>query len=810
MEILGERPVWSMTGSEMLSSLDAAFAEIARLETFALHLMAGLETTGYAQELGAGTTARLLTFRYRIDPTKARRDVHLAKSLPKYPAVAAALPNPHHTAADPADEDETGETGENGAGADGAGADDAGDDGAGADGACVGVLLHPGQAEAIVAALDKVPATVPVDDLRVAEREMVELGRTHGPLDLRKAGVLVRNRLDTDGPEPKEQKAYDRESLTLKNTDQGVDFRGYLANENAELLRALIHAHAKPHKTIDGALDPRPRSKRQADALTTLLTAANNPTATATATTRSGTAAPGTRGAPGTAATDATGASGGHRHRTTTTRADTTDPAGTAAGAGPAGTPDTGAANDDLADTLPGISTDTDPAAAGTTSSAAAAAAGPSTAGGTTGASTGTGGGTAGAGRASGFIPGHGPKAHITVTIDFNDLKAATADKLGHLIYGDALSAATIRRLACDAQILPVVLGSDSQPLDVGTTIRLATGPIRNALITRDKGCVCCGAPPIYCDAHHVVHWIDGGATKLTNLALLCKRCHRDLHAGHWTIRITHGIVHVARPGWATPDPIPHGRYRPPTTTNSGPPTAGSTTGSSTTRGTAGATIPGGTGGGSARVWPRETDPPWITPEDAARLNPWGDAPDERPSRRPARPPAADFNPWGDAPDEQPTRTQPRPPADDFNPWGDAPDEQPTRTQPRPPADDFNPWGDAPDEQPTRTQPRPPAADVNPWGDAPDERPSRRQKVPPGGDFEPWGDRCGDGAAGVAQQSAVAGIDPWDDACDEQPSRTQTPPPAGGLDPWADSTEPHGTTTAAATITAATASSTAA
>ncbi len=128
MEILGERPVWSMSGSEMLSSLDAAFAEIARLETFALHLMAGLETTGYAQELGAGTTARLLTFRYRIDPTKARRDVHLATTLPKYPAVAAALPNPdpHHTAADSADEDGTAENS--------ADADDAGD-GAGVDGA---------------------------------------------------------------------------------------------------------------------------------------------------------------------------------------------------------------------------------------------------------------------------------------------------------------------------------------------------------------------------------------------------------------------------------------------------------------------------------------------------------------------------------------------------------------------------------------------------------------------------------------------------------------------------------------------------
>ena len=60
----------------------------------ALQLIAGIDTTGYAHELGAGTTARLLTFRYRIDATKARRDVYLATALGKYPAVAAALPTP--------------------------------------------------------------------------------------------------------------------------------------------------------------------------------------------------------------------------------------------------------------------------------------------------------------------------------------------------------------------------------------------------------------------------------------------------------------------------------------------------------------------------------------------------------------------------------------------------------------------------------------------------------------------------------------------------------------------------------------------
>jgi hypothetical protein len=143
--------------------------------------------------------------------------------------------------------------------------------------------------------------------------------------------------------------------------------------------------------------------------------------------------------------------------------------------------------------------------------------------------------------------------------------------------------------------VIPIVLGSKSQPLDVGTTVRLVTGPMRQALNARDRGCVACGAKPIHCEAHHIVSWIDGGTTKITNLVLLCKRCHIDLHLGHWTIQIIDEVVHVSRPDWAIPDPVPRNKYSPPNTTPTSP----------------------------TRIWPRDIDPPWITPEEAARLNPW-------------------------------------------------------------------------------------------------------------------------------------------------------------------------------------------
>ncbi|HEY8652662.1 MAG TPA: DUF222 domain-containing protein, partial [Dermatophilaceae bacterium] len=86
------------------------------------------------------------------------------------------------------------------------------------------------------------------------------------------------------------------------------------------------------------------------------------------------------------------------------------------------------------------------------------------------------------------------------------------------------LSPQSVRKLACDANIIPMVLGSQGQPLDVGRTKRLVTPAMLAALWARDRGCTFpgCGRPPQWADAHHVKHWIDGGTTCLLNLALLC------------------------------------------------------------------------------------------------------------------------------------------------------------------------------------------------------------------------------------------------------------------------------------------------
>ncbi|TDO57968.1 uncharacterized protein DUF222, partial [Kribbella sp. VKM Ac-2571] len=461
-----DKPAELMSDAELARALDQADADLALLETRRLRLVAAMDSSGYAERVGARDMVQYLEFRYRLDRSRAFRDVRLARALPKYPAVTAALPDP-----------------------------DVPDDGSVPE-----VLLRPAQAEAIVTALEKVPTTVPVADVEFAEQELVRLARHLSPTDLRKAAEQSRDILDTDGPEPEEHKTAARETLTLKTADRGVKFTGYLANENAELLRTMITAGARPHKTLDGERDPRSREKRQADAPTTTLTLAATaldagiPSPTMSRPTMPHRTAPGTTTA-GKTDTATSSASDPDTSAAETPNEPTSEP-----------TNDPGNAADNAADN--GADNVADRGAV-------------------------AGQACDGVGGSRGYVvdtvPGFGAKANITVTIDFQDLKAATADAIGHTVYSNGLSAATIRRLACDAKVIPIVLGSNSEPLDVGRCERLVTRAMRRALNTRDRGCVICGAPPVMCDAHHLISWIDGGETKTSNLALV-----RLSHESSW------------------------------------------------------------------------------------------------------------------------------------------------------------------------------------------------------------------------------------------------------------------------------------
>jgi hypothetical protein len=141
-----------------------------------------------------------------------------------------------------------------------------------------------------------------------------------------------------------------------------------------------------------------------------------------------------------------------------------------------------------------------------------------------------------------------GERPHLTITPPWAMLK----DRVG-LVRGYenmVLSPEAARRLACDCDITPIVLGADDEPLNAGRTERLVTKTIRKALIARDKGCAMkgCTRPARWTRAHHVISWVDGGETSLDNCVLLCDRHHRQIHHGDWQVRIVDGIPEFIPP----------------------------------------------------------------------------------------------------------------------------------------------------------------------------------------------------------------------------------------------------------------------
>ena len=142
--------------------------------------------------------------------------------------------------------------------------------------------------------------------------------------------------------------------------------------------------------------------------------------------------------------------------------------------------------------------------------------------------------------------------AQVVITMDYERLREQTGH--GMTLDGKPVTPSMVRRLACEGRIIPMVLGSDSQPLDVGREHRLATPAQVRALRQRDKGCCFpgCGRPPSWCQAHHLRHWPDGGPTDLNNLALLCQRHHTIVHRDGWVGTVTpHGVT------WHLPDRNP-------------------------------------------------------------------------------------------------------------------------------------------------------------------------------------------------------------------------------------------------------------
>ncbi len=140
------------------------------------------------------------------------------------------------------------------------------------------------------------------------------------------------------------------------------------------------------------------------------------------------------------------------------------------------------------------------------------------------------------------------PTTTVVVRVGLAELRAGAG--LGEIDGTDEpVSIGVIRRLAADAEVVPVVMGGESEVLDLGRSRRLFSRAQRLALVERDGGCAYCHAPPSWTEAHHIRWWErDAGPTDLRNGVLLCTACHHRVHRDGWDIRVRGGEVWFVPP----------------------------------------------------------------------------------------------------------------------------------------------------------------------------------------------------------------------------------------------------------------------
>jgi hypothetical protein len=129
----------------------------------------------------------------------------------------------------------------------------------------------------------------------------------------------------------------------------------------------------------------------------------------------------------------------------------------------------------------------------------------------------------------------------VSVLIDLDTLLHGLSETTTcEYVDGTPLPVATVRRLCCEARILPVVLSGDGVALDVGRDQRVATPAQRRALEAMHATCSHpdCPVPFDRCEIHHVKPWEKAGLTDLDNLAPLCAHHHHLVHEGGWTLEL--------------------------------------------------------------------------------------------------------------------------------------------------------------------------------------------------------------------------------------------------------------------------------
>jgi len=142
-------------------------------------------------------------------------------------------------------------------------------------------------------------------------------------------------------------------------------------------------------------------------------------------------------------------------------------------------------------------------------------------------------------------------RPHLNITATLGTLCLQPGSAAAELDHGMPVSEVTVNRIACDCAITRHVFESGSVLVDLGREKRVVSPKLRKTLESRDKHCRWpgCTRPASWCEAHHVVSWVRGGATNQSNLLLLCNRHHMQVHEGRWQLFVyPDGGIKVLRP----------------------------------------------------------------------------------------------------------------------------------------------------------------------------------------------------------------------------------------------------------------------
>ncbi|MBB6093651.1 hypothetical protein HNQ60_002532 [Povalibacter uvarum] len=157
-----------------------------------------------------------------------------------------------------------------------------------------------------------------------------------------------------------------------------------------------------------------------------------------------------------------------------------------------------------------------------------------------------------------------GDKHQIVVHVSAETLRDRQAGRC-EIEDGAGVSAETCRRLACDCSLVHILEDERGSVLDVGRKTRSIPPALRRALNARDQGCRfpgCCNGK--YLDGHHIEHWANGGATKLSNLVSLCHFHHRQVHEGGVLVQILDdGALRFFKPDGESLDSVAPGYSQP-------------------------------------------------------------------------------------------------------------------------------------------------------------------------------------------------------------------------------------------------------